>query len=250
MLRMITMILSLITVIAVQLTVNVFSINGKTTIEIMNRLPILFTPPSYVFGIWLLIYGFLVVWLFGFWRNQRQHSDSTMNFRATLFISSVLLTILTLLLWQYEYFYWTAIVMTALLVIIARLYFTYPKVENHLFERVPISIYFGWVIISFLELINYVLTFHEWGGWGISNSLWTVIFLTIATAIALHFMYHHRDFSLNAVFVWVFIGIVVKNGFDSLFVSIAALFLTFVISASFFLIRTKDSPLESSDGLK
>ena len=135
--------------------------------------------------------------------------------------------------------------MIALLVTLARLYFTYPKLENHLFERVPISIYFGWVIISFIELINYVLTFSEWGGWGISHSLWTVIFLTIATSIALHFMYHHQDLSLNAVFMWVFIGIVVKNGFDSLFVSIAALFLTFVIGASFFLIRTKDVALES-----
>lgn len=245
MLRLIAMTLSLITVITVQLVLNVFSINGKTTIEIVNRLPILFTPPSYVFGIWLLIYGFLVVWLFGFWRNQRQRSNATLNYRATLFISSVSLTILWLLLWQYEYFYWTVIVMIALLVTLARLYFTYPKVENHIFERVPISIYFGWVIISFLELINYVLTFHEWGGWGLSNSLWTVIFLTITTSIALHFMYHHQDLSLNAVFIWVFIGIVVKNGFDSLFVSIAALFLTFVIGASFFLIKTIDVALES-----
>lgn len=240
MLRIISMILSLIAVIAVQLFANVLSFNGKTTIEIMNRLPILFTPANYVFGIWLLVYGFLIVWLYGFWRSQRLQSNTILNLRTALFISCTFLTILWLLLWHYEFFHWTVIVMIALLATLTKLYFTYPKDENHLFERVPISIYFGWVIISFIELINYVLTFREWGGWGLSDSLWTVIFLTVATAIALHFMYHYRDAALNAVFMWVFIGIVVKNGFDALFVSIAALFLTFVIGACLLFMRKRD----------
>ena len=239
MLRIITMTLSLVAVITIQLVANAFSLNGKTTIEIMNRLPILFTPASYVFGIWLLIYGFLIVWLYGFYRTQRQQSNAILNIRALLFITSAILTIFWLLLWQYEFFHWTVIIMIALLATLAKLYFTYPKDENRLWERVPISIYFGWVIISFMELINYVLTFREWGGWGLSDSLWTVIFLTVATAIALHFIYHYRDVPLNAVFMWVFIGIFVKNGLDSLFVSIAALFLTFVIGAGLLFMKKR-----------
>ena len=239
MLRIITMTLSLVAVITIQLVANAFSLNGKTTIEIMNRLPILFTPASYVFGIWLLIYGFLIVWLYGFYRTQRQQSSAILNIRALLFITSAILTIFWLLLWQYEFFHWTVIIMIALLATLAKLYFTYPKDENRLWERVPISIYFGWVIISFMELINYVLTFREWGGWGLSDSLWTVIFLTVATAIALHFIYHYRDVPLNAVFMWVFIGIFVKNGLDSLFVSIAALFLTFVIGAGLLFMKKR-----------
>ena len=241
MLRIISMTLSLVVVITIQLVANSFSLNGKTTFEILNRLPILFTPANYVFSIWLLIYGFLIVWLYGFYRTQRQHSSTILNLRTFLFISSTVLTILWLLLWQYEFFHWTVIIMIALLATLTKLYFTYPKDENHLLARVPISIYFGWVIISFMELINYVLTFREWGRWGLSDSLWTVIFLTVATAIALHFIYHYRDAPLNAVFMWVFIGIFVKNGLDSLFVSIAALFLTFVLSAGVIFMKKRNA---------
>ena len=78
--------------------------------------------------------------------------------------------------------------------------------------------------------ISYVLTLHEWSGWGLSNPLWTVIYLTIATAIALHFLYHYADIAFSAVFIWAFIGITVKNGADELFVSAAALFLAATIS--------------------
>lgn len=241
MLRISSMTFSLVAVITIQLLANSFSLNGKTTFEIMNRLPILFTPASYVFSIWLLIYGFLIVWLYEFYRTQRKHSSTFLNIRALWFILSAFLTILWLLLWQYEFFHWTIIIMIALLGTLTKLYFTYPKDENNLLERIPISIFFGWVIISFMELINYVLTFHEWSGWGISDSLWTVIFLTIATAIALHFIYYYRDVAFTAVFMWVFIGVFVKNGLDSLFVSIAALFLTLVLGAGLFFVRKRNS---------
>lgn len=237
MLRITSMTLSLLAAIAVYTASNIVPFNGKTTTEIMNRLPVLFTPANYVFVIWVLIYLLLVGWLYHFLRTQHQHSRSILNTRAFLFNLSNILTILWILLWHYEYFNWTIIAMVALLVTLATLYFTYPKAENQLFGRVPISIYFGWVIISFMELTFYMLTLHEWSGWGISSALWTVIFLTVATLIALHFMYHHRDLALNLVLMWVFLGIAAKNGFDTLFVTSASLFLTAVIGASFFFIK-------------
>jgi hypothetical protein len=127
-----------------------------------------------------------------------------------------------------------------MLLLTAALYFTYPKRENRFWDRVPISLLFGCCFITLIELVNYLLTFHEWSGWGLSNSMWAVIYLTVSTAIALHFMYHHRDIAFNAVFIWVFIGIAVKNGFDELFVSTAALFLTAVIGASFYLLKPSE----------
>ena len=231
------MMLSLLAAIAVYLASNLVPFNGKTTTEIINRLPILFTPASYVFIIWVLIYMLLLAWLYNFSRTQQQQTRSVLNVRAFLFILSNSLTILWTLLWHYEYFHWTIVVILALLATLAIFYFTYPKIENHIFGRAPISIYFGWIIICFIELALYVLTSHEWNGWGLSASLWTVIILTLATSIALHFMYHHRDFAFNAVFMWVFFGIAVNNGFDSLFVMSASLFLTAVIGASFFFVK-------------
>ena len=111
---------------------------------------------------------------------------------------------------------------------------------NHYFERIPIAIYLGWILIAFITNVSYVLTLHEWSGWGLSTPLWTVIYLTIAAAIALHFMYHHGDVAFNLVFIWAFVGIAVKNSFEELFVSAAALFLVMVIGAFILFLSKKE----------
>lgn len=231
------MALALITVFILSFAAELIPFNGKTTTEIMNRLPVLFTPANYVLIIWLVIYLLFAIWLYGFWHSQLQTSKSILNLRLFLFILSSTLNILWVLLWHYEFYHWTLLVIVGLLATLAAFYFSYPKTENKLLARTPISIYFGWVTVSFISTANYVLTWQEWSGWGISNSLWTVIFLTLATAIALHFIYHYRDIAFGIVFMWAFVGIAVNNGLDSLFVSTAALFLTAVIGASFILFK-------------
>lgn len=242
MLRIMSMALALIAVFVVSCAAEIIPFNGQTTTEIMNRLPILFTPASYVPIILVFIYLLLGIWLYKFWLNRGQISQSILNLRTVLFILSTAFHILWVLLWHYEFFHWTLLTIVLLLATLAGLYFSYPKTENRFFERVPISIYFAWVITSFISMVNYVLTLHEWSGFGISYALWTVIYLTTLTAIALHFMYHHQDIAFNLVFMWVFIGIAVSNGLDSLFVATAAFFLTAVIGASFFLMKNRRKP--------
>ena len=38
-------------------------LNGQTSAEISNRLPILFVPANYVFGVWGVIYLLLIVFI-------------------------------------------------------------------------------------------------------------------------------------------------------------------------------------------
>lgn len=243
------MTLTLITVFSISWIAELTPFNGHKTTEIMNRLPMHFIPANYVSFIWIFIYLLLAGWLYHFSRSLQQLTKTMINFRTFLFILSAILNLLWVLLLHYELFSWTAIVMIGLLATLTLLYFSYDKHDNGLLTRMPISIYFSWVILSFFTMLNYILTLNEWNGWGLSNSLWTVIFLTIATAIALHFMYHYQDIAFNIVFMWVFIGIAVYNGFDSLFVSTAALFLTAVIAASYFIFKkmTQKNRLPSYD---
>lgn len=241
MLRMMMMTLSLVVTIVVYATVNLLPLNEGTTWELAHRLPVLFTPASYVFSIWAVIYILLAFWIVDF-RQIHRNVDLTMrNRRAFLFIFSCIFNIAWIFLWHSEHFNWMIISKLMLLVLLLGLYFTYPKMENRLFGRIPISVYLGWTFISMITNTSYVLTLRGWSGWGLSDPLWTVIYLTIGTAIALHFMYHHGDFMLNAVFVWTFIGIAVKNGVDELFVSTAALFLSAVIFFGFSMMKKKTS---------
>ena len=231
------MVFSFIIMITVYITSIFIPFNDITAAEIMNRLPILFTPAGYVLVIWVFIYILLGGWIYNFWRTRDNYSKTVLNIRTLLFTFISLFNIVMIYSWHYEFFNLEFIVMLLVLLLTTALYFTYPKKENRFWDRVPISVLFGCNVITFIELINYMLTLHEWGGWGLSNSLWAVIYLTVSTAIALHFMYHYRDIAFNVVFIWFFVGIAVKNGFDELFVSTAALFLTAVIVASFYILK-------------
>lgn len=217
--------LSLLATIAVNALANILPINGQTTGEISNRLPVLFTPAGYVFSIWGVIYLFLVLWIV----MQVKDRNLIQPKRTLLFVLSCLFNIGWILTWHYEYFLVTILMMIGLVIVLALLYSTYPRMESDWKKRGPISVYLGWVCIALVANIAYVLTYYEWDGFGLSDQLWTVGVLTFAAALALHFRYHYADRIMQLVFIWAFIGIAVKLGFDQLLVSSAALFLSGVL---------------------
>ena len=136
MLRMISLYLALIAVITVNIAANILPFNGKKTVEIMNSLPVLSTPASYVFFVWIVVYAFLALWIFGFYYNRRnQTSASLLNIRTFLFMISLLLNIAWFYLWHYEFFDVALLSVIVLLGVLIALYFTYPKNENKLLER-------------------------------------------------------------------------------------------------------------------
>jgi len=232
--------LSFIAIVFVNGAANIVSFNGRTSLEIFNRIPVLFTPASYVLLIWIVIYLLIAVWIFGFWKQRNNLVHPLSNRRSILFVLSSVLSITQITLWQYEFFTLSFITIAALLLTLNLLYLTYPKESNRLFERIPIAVYLGWIVVTSITNILYVLTLNDWSGWGLSAPLWTVIYLTIATAIALHYIYHYHDVAFTLVFIWVFTGIAFKNGFEELFVSAAALFLVMVLIVSILLLPRKN----------
>lgn len=244
MFRLFVMTLLVLSSFFISLSAEIKPFNDKTTLEIINRLPAILIPANFVFFFSFLIYIFLICWLIGFWRNKYQASKNMQNYRAFIFSAISVLHIIYIYLGHYEFFISAIVMSIVILLLLAALYFSYPKRENTLTNRLPISLYFGWHLFNFMLLINYTLMLHEWSGWGISQPLWAVIYLTVMTAIGLHFLYHHNDFALTSVFVIGFIGISIKNGFDSLFVTIAALFLSIVIVVGFFMFRNKKSEVQ------
>lgn len=236
--RFVLMVISLIGVIAVNVLANVLPLNNQTTGEISNRLPVLFTPAGYVFSIWAVIYVLLIIWLAGIWKRKEQNGLEY-NKRSFLFIISSILNIAWIYLWHYEYFLLTIFVMLGLLVTLIGLYASYPATGQKTVNRLPISIYLGWIFVATLANISYLMTFYQWDGWGLSDPLWAVIIMTIGTAIALHIRFHHFDIWVVFVFIWAFIGIAVNNGLDELLVTTAALFLCAVMVVGILFIKKR-----------
>lgn len=233
--RILLMTLSLCTVILLNITASFYSLNGNTTSEITNRLPLLFIPADYVLIICWLLYIMLFFWIFDFKKTCHEMGSVHQNRFTYLFVVSCLLHIAWISLWHFGFFTGTVIAKIILLVVLLTLYVTFPKQENRMLGRVPFSLLTGWIFITTISNFSYLLMIHGWTGFGLSDPLWAVIFLTISTAFALHFMYHYKDYVMNFVFVWAFIGIAVKNGTEELFISAAAIFLSAVIVTCIFL---------------
>ena len=246
MLRTLLMTVAFLGIIIVNALANILPINGQTTGEISNRLPVLFTPAGYVFSIWPVIYILLAVWIFGFW--SRLKKGETPSIKITLFfLLNAAFNIGWLLLWHYEFFTWSIVAMFGYLFSLLALYRQYDDTERKLTERLPISVHMGWVSVATIANVSFVLTYYNWSGWGLSNELWTVIMLTVATALALHVRFHHYDIPFALVFIWAFIGIAVKNNTDELLVTTASLFLSGVILTGILLIKKRPSSLTETD---
>jgi hypothetical protein len=76
---------------------------------------------------------------------------------------------------------------------------------------VPFQIYLGWVSVATIANISTTLNYHKWGGWGISEQIWAVIMLIVATILAAAVSFMRRDIPYLLVFIWAFIGIGIKQ---------------------------------------
>jgi hypothetical protein len=238
MIRVLLMTLAFGGVVAVNALANILPLNGQTTGEISNRLPVMITPAGYVFSIWSLIYILLAVWIIGFWIRLKK--GETPSSKITLFfLLSAGFNIAWIFLWHYEFFIWTLVAMIGYLLALIALYLQYSNDDRKVTERLPVSINMGWISVATITNVAYLLTYYNWGGWGLSDQLWTVIMLTVGTALALHVRFHHSDIPFALVFVWAFIGIAVKHGTSELLVTTASLFLSGVIVTGVLLIKKR-----------
>lgn len=236
MIKIILLIISWISTVVISILASTLPINHHTTREISNWLPALFTPASYVYLIWFVIYFLLACWI---WNIMKEYKSGVIISwkRVILFVCSSILNILWIFFWHYGLFSLSLIDMFALIGILFLLYMTYSTTEQSWMTRLPISVYFGWILVATFVNIDYYLTFIEFSGWGITKSLWVVIYLTIATAIAMHIRFHYNDPVILLVFIWSFIGIAVHHLLDELLITAASMFLSCVLIVGIFFIK-------------
>jgi len=197
-------------VVTVNGLANALPLNGQTTGEISNRLNVLFTPAGYVFSIWGLIYLLLGIWVIRQFPKSRRDLPVYQE-TSGLFVLSSILNSLWIFLWHYEFFGLSVIVMLLLLLTLIRLYTKAKAADASFFDLLPFSVYLGWISVATIANISYYLTYIDWDGFGLSDSLWTFLLLIIATILALTFLKKEQDWVYPLVFVWAFIGIGVKN---------------------------------------
>lgn len=240
MFKIILLMLFFISTVIVKLLSTFHPINDQSSGEIFNRLPVFFTPANYVFYIWIAIFASLAWWVWNMMKDYKS-SRPIPSKRVLFFGVASILYILCVFSWHYEHFTYAFVMLTLLLGCLFLLYLTYPLDDLNRKYRLPISLFLSWIMIIFFTNLSYLLTYYEFDGFGMTKSLWGVIFLTIATAIALHFRFHYKDRLMSIVFIWTFIGVAILHNFDQLLLSAASLFLSCVLIVGILFLNKKPS---------
>jgi hypothetical protein len=225
-LRQALVVLAVLATLTVNGLANALPINNLTQVEISDRFEVFFIPAGYVFSIWGLIYvGMIAFAVYQALPSQRENRRLARI--AWPFLLASLANITWLFLWHYEFFVLSLGVMVALLlsliVITLRLVGDQGLISQA--ERwvvdIFFSVYLGWISVATISNATIVLDYLGWGGWGLSEQLWTVIMLGVGAVLAWIMSLARGDSAFVMVIIWAFAGIAVKHA-DSPMVASAA----------------------------
>lgn len=214
--RQISVFVSLIIMITVNVLSNALPFNGITAPEIADQFDVYFVPAGYVFSIWGLIY----VGLIGYAVYQllpAQRDNPRMRQIGWWFVLSSAANSIWLVLWHYGYYGLSVLAMLTLLsslvVIYQRLGVGRQSVSagERWFSHITFSVYLGWITVATVANITTYLDFVNWSGFGISPEIWTFTILAVATAIGGLMAYTRQDIAYLLVLIWAFYGIGVEQ---------------------------------------
>lgn len=172
---------------------------GRTTKEISDTFPTLFTPAAITFSIWGVIYIALVV--FSIYSFKKEVSRNV----TIAYIISACLNMLWIVLWHNLRIASSVVVMLGLL---GSLIYIYRNIRNEVsYFKVPISIYLGWISVATIANIAVYLYSRDWNGFGIGADVWTIIVMFVATLLALYYLFKEKNLSYAGVIAWALLGI-------------------------------------------
>ena len=206
----------LIVVIAVNAAANILPLNGKTTGEISDNVPTLFTPAGYVFSIWSVIYLGLLA--FACYQSQRAQRITEVRERIGYwFFVSCIFNSAWIVAWHYEQFPLTLVLMLGLLISLLAIYLGLDigrrrvSAAESRWVNLPFSIYLGWISVATIANVSAVLYTSGWNGGPLSPELWTVIMVIVAALLGLAMSALRKDVGYPPVIVWALVGIAVAR---------------------------------------
>jgi benzodiazapine receptor len=206
----------LLVVIAVNGLANALPLNGKTTGEISNNIPTLFTPAGYVFSIWTIIYLGLLAFVWYQSRPAQTSADFQDRIGAWFFLSCVFNSA-WIVAWHYEQFPLSLLLMlgllASLLVIYLRLDIGRRAVSagEKRWVHLPFSIYLGWISVATVANVSVVLYTAGWNGGPLSPEAWTAIMIIVAAILGLAMILTRNEVAYPLVIVWSLVGVAVAR---------------------------------------
>lgn len=198
---------------------NGLPINGVTTGELSDLYPNLFVPAGFTFAIWGVIYLLLLAFIIYQLRQAFTKRGNTdfINKIGSLFLWSSLANASWIVVWHYQIVWLSLVIM---LVILASLIGIYQQLNigvkptksaEKLFVHLPFSVYLGWITVATIANVTTLAVDLDWNGFGISETTWTMIMLSITTLIGMIMLFKRKDWAYALVLIWAFYGIYAKR---------------------------------------
>ena len=221
--RKVLMIIAYTSMIVVNFLANSLPINNRSTGEISDAYPNLFTPAGFTFSIWGLIYLLLAGYICYQFSKNSEKTVILFHRINPLFIGTSIANIAWIFAWHYDYIGVSVLIMAALLYLLIKIAnilrieeFTF---SEKLFILTPFSVYFGWITIATIANITVFLVSINWNGFGIADYIWTSIVLFAGVIIGVLRMSKDRNIPYGLVLIWAYLGILLKHlsltGFNS-----------------------------------
>ena len=129
------------------------------------------------------------------------------------------------------------IIITLHFISVLTLYILQGHKKTTKWAQAPFSMYVGWLMVAAIVNILYYLVSVIHISYATQLS-YTYLALCIIIIIGISLLFFWIDWIIQAVFIWSFIGIIVKNAQDNFVLSIVTtIFAVFLIGATVFLLK-------------
>lgn len=203
--------------ITVNALANLIPIGGKTTGQISDAYPNLFTPAGISFSIWGIIYvltGVFILYQWGVFGNAAAGDRLVKNIGA-LFAISCAANILWILCWHSSAFGPSVLCIAALLASLAAIQQLAGESPPTDFAGtasvIGFGIYFGWIIAATIANVSVWLAASGWDRLGLPETFWTVAVIVIGAAIGALTVTVGRNRAAGAAIIWAYAGILIKH---------------------------------------
>lgn len=188
------------------------TLSGESIGLIANRYPSYFLPANWVFGIWSLIYvGLLLFTLYqAVPRGRRSEAVARMGWG---WMVNGALNVAWVVTFSFSMFLTAWAIMIVLLVNLVwlneRIGFGIQRLSlvDRLFVAYPFALYVAWISVALISNTFQLVTYLEWGGFGIPGPVWSAAMITVATSLAAFMAFHRGNWLFSVVFAWAFVGL-------------------------------------------
>lgn len=233
---------SVILVIVVNYISQVFTFNNTTIGEISSRYVNLFTPASYAFAIWgiiflsLLAYGIFQVRRAFFSKKESVFIEQT----GYWFVLANILNCCWVFAFVYNYTGLSVFIMFGILLSLIKIILNTnmerwdAPISIIAFIWWPICLYSGWISVATIANISAFLSKLDWNGGVLSEQAWTINMIVAATIINLLMIWKRnmREFAL--VGVWALFAIFIRHNGANIYIAYSAITGTVILFIAIF----------------